>query len=173
LDLVDQVWDTSDSLGRRVDQLYQSILRRPADISGKAANVAKLASGASENDLALTLLTSAEYASRHASNSAFVDGLYRDVLGRSADAAGRASWVALLDQGRSRADVAKSFLTADERYLKQIDSFYSAYLGRAADTGGRNSFLNGLRSGSLNIASAVESLLASDEYFARSSQRRL
>ena len=173
LDLVDQVWDSSDSLGRQVEQLYQSLLHRPSDITGKAANIAKLTSGTSVTDLAQSFLTSTEYTQTHASNSAFVDGLYRDVLGRTADAGGKSSWVGALDQGRSRADVAKSFLTSDERYLKLIDGFYTSYLGRAADSGGRNNFLSGLKSGALSIASAAESLLASDEYFSRSSQRKL
>ncbi|MBL9124860.1 MAG: DUF4214 domain-containing protein [Planctomycetaceae bacterium] len=172
-DLVDQVSDSTEGLGRRVDQMYQTYLRRPADAAGRASNIAKLAAGTSEQDLAIFFLTSGEYTATHAANAAFIEGLYKDVLGRNADAAGRASWVAQLEQGKSRADVARSFLNSDERYFRTIDTYYASFLGRPADAAGRNSFVSGLKQGTLTLAAAAEMMLASDEYFARAGKRKL
>lgn len=172
-EMISQLWDTADSLGRRVERLYQSILHRPADAVGRASNINLLLSGASEEDIARTLLTSTEYAQSHATNAAFVEGLYRDVLGRNSDAGGKAGWVRSLDAGRSRAEVAASFLSSDERYLKIIDGYYASYLGRAADAAGRSFYLGWLRQGLLTTATAAEAMLASDEYFARSGRRRV
>ena len=60
------------------------------------------------------LLASGEYFRKAGStNEGFVDALYRDILGRSADGAGRATYVAQLAFGRSRSAVAQTLL--DER----------------------------------------------------------
>lgn len=173
LDMVAQLWQTADAYGRRVDQLYQSILRRPADAAGRAEHVNRMLAGASEDEIALAMITSTEYQQRYQSNAAFVDALYRDVLKRAPDAAGRAGWTSVLNQGRSRSDVARSFLTSDEHYLRVIDGFYTSLLGRAADAAGRSFYLGQFRSGVLTTAAAAERMIASDEYFARASRRRL
>jgi hypothetical protein len=160
------LWESNQHLATRVDSVYRSILHRPADPTGITVYVQMLQQGGTEDDLTRTLLASVEYASSHSSNSAFVDGLYRDVLARSADTAGKNGWVSALNGGLSRADAAKSFLQSDERRLKIIDSLYLGILGRRADVAGRTAYLNEMRN-EITGEEIARRFLASDEYFAR------
>jgi hypothetical protein len=99
-------------------------------------------------------------------------GLYRDLLGRNPDAAGRSFWVASLDSGNLRSAVAQAFLEAVERRSRIIDSLYLGILGRLADSFGRDFFLNAWDQGTLPDG-IVRKLLASDEFFDRFAASRL
>lgn len=63
-------------------------------------------------------------------NGGFVDLLYQNVLGREADAAGRAAWVANLEQGASRASVVLGFSNSGE-YRARTDSVLDAFMREA------------------------------------------
>jgi hypothetical protein len=156
-----------EHLGRVVDGFYATYLHRAADPGGRAFWIDQLASGVSEDAVAASFLVSAEYTASHASNEAFIAGLYRDVLGREADATGLNNNVAALAAGRTRAELVALFLTCDERYVRVINQSYGLYLDRAADPTGLASYLAKLRSGELNARSLAATLAASDEYFAK------
>jgi hypothetical protein len=70
--------------------------------------------------LAGHLLASAEWSQRHGqpSNEAFVDTLYMQVLGRMADAGGKAYWVDLLDGGLSRSSLVLAFSDSAENVTR-------------------------------------------------------
>ena len=163
---VDDAWGLTDNLIKRVDAIYREILKRPADSTGSTTFVNKLRSGGTENDVYVALLTSTEYTNANSSNSAYVDSLYKTLLGRTADTAGKNSWVTALNGGQSRASVALTFLTSDERRLKVIDSLYQSLLGHAADATNRATYLNRLRSGAAT-EDVNQWILASDEYYAK------
>ena len=168
--IVQAMWGSDAHLSREVDALFQSILHRTVDPAGRTAYVQLLSSGATLDTVATSLLNSAEYRNRRATNAAFVDGLYRDLLGRAADAGGRQSWIAALNSGRTRADVIQAFLNSDERRLRAIDALYADLLNRRADVGGRQMYL-ALRRHGATSETIGQSLLASDEFFARFAQK--
>jgi hypothetical protein len=68
----------------------------------------------SEAAVETAFLESAEYQAEHASDAAFVSGLYQDVLGRTADPAGGAAWLAQLQGGVSRQQAIAAFLSSPE-----------------------------------------------------------
>ena len=70
--------------------------------------------------------------------SAIVEGLYHNILGRVADSAGLASWAAQLKPkpGESAAQVAGQFFQSTEYTTDVVESYYTTYLGRVGDTGG-------------------------------------
>lgn len=105
-------WQSAEHRGREVDQFYQTFLHRSADAGGRAGWVNALLAGTSEFDVARMFLTSAEYQAAHGSDSAFIMGLYMDVLGRSAGATEVAGWLQVLQGGLSRDAVAQAFLTS-------------------------------------------------------------
>jgi hypothetical protein len=95
-----------------------------------------------------------------------VDSLYLRFLGRSSDAAGRASWVGRLVQGASLESVEAGFLTSPE-YLGHIDtdfvqSLYINLLGRtgsASELAAWNSQIQ-----TLGLAGIANGFLLSGEY---------
>lgn len=164
--LVQAVWKSTEHLAREVDALFRAILHRAVDPVGRATYVQLLASGATLDTVATSLLNSAEYQNPRASNAALVDGLYRDLLGRAADAGGRQAWINALNQGRARAEVIQAFLNSDERRLRTIDALYAGLLHRRADVVGQQIYLALWRQGG-SLEAIAYGLLASDEFSTR------
>lgn len=67
---------------------------------------------------------------------AYVDAVYRLVLGRPSDEDGRAFWVGRLDAGVSRGRLTTSLLATPEARRRLCDAAYRTILGRAGDAGG-------------------------------------
>jgi hypothetical protein len=127
-----------------------------------------LLNGESEAMVIAAIVTSAEYKAMHASNSDYISGLYQDVLGRPADAAGLANWVQLLQFSLAgRAQAALSFLNSQEAYLNAVNYDYTHFLKRSPDAAGQLTALAALQSGTVTPAEMSVLFLASDEYFAK------
>jgi len=60
----------------------------------------------------------------------FVRLLFRDVLGRTPDAAGERWWIALMDDGATRSDVAARFRRVPEVDQRVVRTLYDLYLDR-------------------------------------------
>lgn len=98
-------------------RMYEALLGRSADQAGThywLDNVA--ANGGNVTSIASAFLASSEYQSKMggASDATFVQSLYQNMLGRSADAAGLAYWESTLADGASRASVVVSIVGSAE-----------------------------------------------------------
>ncbi len=78
--------------------------------------------------------------------STIIDGYYQTILGRSADTAGLASWVAAVNAGMSYAQV-ESDLANSAEAQNDISNLYLAELGRAPDPSGLAGFTQYLAAG--------------------------
>src|SRR5262249_8416666 len=94
---------------------------------------------------------------------AFVQALYRDLLGRQAEAQGLAAWTALLQAGGTRLQVVQGIWNSPEHHGLQVDQFYATYLHRAADPEGRTAWVNALLDG-MTETEAIRGFLTSTEY---------
>jgi hypothetical protein len=124
----------------------------------------------SETDVARGFLASAEYQGAHASPTAYLFGLYADVLGRAPDRDGLDGWQQAVRDGLSREGLADDFLRPPERYRQLLAQDYAAYLGREPDAPGEAGWLDALQGGRLSPAQVAQAVLASDEFFAASSR---
>jgi hypothetical protein len=121
--------------------------------------------GLTDERLEAGFIGSAEYfAHAGGTNVAWVDRMYMDLLGRSADAAGEAYWVAQLQAGVQRADVAYGFAASLERERQHVAFDYSHYLGRLPDPQGIDYWVLQFALGQTN-ENLIAGFLASDEYF--------
>lgn len=167
-DIAAKIRGSAEFLGRIVDTLYATYLQRPADPGGRAHWIERLQTDLTEEDASAAFLASAEYATRYGGgDAAFVDSLYRDVLRRGADPGGRAHWIGQLEGGLSRLEVARAMLGSAESFGRLIDAYYSRYLRRGADAGGRDYYLQRYLDGTIDSWSLGNTLIASDEFFAR------
>jgi hypothetical protein len=166
--IVQIIWQSPEHRALEVNQFFEAFLGRPADTAGQAFFVNALLHGATELDVMQAILSSAEYQASHASNVAFLTGLYAQVLGRSADTAGLTAWLQLLQNGAvSRAQVVHAFLTSAEADQRFVEADYLALLGRPADSAGLQLWTNLLVSGQASLQTVGEAIAASDEFFAR------
>jgi len=110
---------------------------------------------------------SPEYFARAGGNNlAWVDAMYRDLLGRPADASGELFWTESLAGGESRTQVALGFTTSPEREALRIQDAYFQFLGRAATPSEVDGFVNSFEHGATNEL-LITGFIASDEYYNR------
>ncbi len=164
-DQVVQAFLTSaEHRGLEVDAYYQTFLHRAADAAGRDYWVNQFLAGADEATVLQGFLTSAEFQAAHADDTAFIQELYLDLLGRSAEQAGLDYWVGLLNSGTSRASVVAAFVRSAEVAARAVDGFYAAYLHRATDPAG-SYWLDLWTGGVVRLTDIAAGYLTSDEFF--------
>jgi hypothetical protein len=89
--------------------------------------------------------------------AAFVDGLYRHVLGRPADLNSLIGWVQQLQSGVSRIAVVDAVWDSPEHRGLEIDRLYATFLNRSPDAAGRASWVNAMLAGAseMDVARAL------------------
>ncbi len=97
-----------------VYRLYKNCLGRTPDVGGLENWCGELGRGGSGTKVAYGFVFSQEYLRKHTSNEEYVDMLYRTILGREADSAGRRNWVGQLNRGGSREQVLNGFMQSQE-----------------------------------------------------------
>ncbi len=131
---------------RNPDRSYQRYLGRGTDAAAGAYWGTVLGGGTVLERIDAVVLSSTEYLNRNGGTPAgFVDGLYLDVLGRPADAGGRAHFVAALAAGRTRATVARSFIGSTEGRRARVTEEVDTVLGRAPTSPELDSLVRDLR----------------------------
>ena len=128
---------------------YDELLGRRPDSGGLAFWTDYLGTG-SVNTLRFQHLASAEYYQKAGNtNTAYVEQLYRDILGREIDAQGRTFYVGRLDTGTPAWWVSRSLYESAESLGNRVTAYHQRILGRAPT--------------SAEIADGVELILAEDE----------
>ncbi len=120
--------------GALVDDLYRKALGREADGGGRGYWVDTMAGGLAYELLGTHFYGSTEYVNRSGgTNASFVDALYRDILGREADAAGRTYWIDQMSTGGAGPDdVANAFYRSIESRRDRAESMHLLVLGTEA-----------------------------------------
>ncbi|WP_299031815.1 DUF4214 domain-containing protein [uncultured Sulfitobacter sp.] len=170
----------------QVFRLYQAALDRIPDTDGHAGWVKTLFENTqSLSAVARGFVASAEFQQTYGAldTGGFVDLLYENVLGRAADASGRAGWIAQIDEaGMSRADAVIGFSESREfiaataaaatvftaertasEWSDDIFRLYTATLGRDPDADGFVDWAEAL-AGGMDFTQAVTGFVGSTEF---------
>ena len=100
-----------------VESLYQRLLNRASEPTGKQAWIDSLAAGATAADIIRGFLFSQEYCAQR------VTELYRGLLGRTPESAGLAGWVGQLSGGASFQAIQNGFLASPEYRARALTRF--------------------------------------------------
>ncbi|MBO5805216.1 MAG: DUF4214 domain-containing protein, partial [Bacteroidales bacterium] len=174
------------SVVRFVERMYEQCLARKADRSGKVGWVGQLEKGYMKGaDIAKSFVFSKEVLNKNLTDSAFVEMLYRAMLGREADATGKAGWVSQLEKGyMTRMEVTKSLVESKEftkicedygitrgtydasaaPLEKFVSRFYKLCLERNADQAGFYGWVNNLKNKNMNGAQMADAFFFSKEF---------
>jgi hypothetical protein len=164
-EIVANFWQSAEHRGIEVDGFYQTILGRAADSAGLQYWVGRMVGGTTEETVEASLLDSAEFQQRNPLFKSFVDGLYQNVLDRSADSAGESYWTNALDAGRVTASkVIQTFVNSTESHTILVNSLYSDFLNRRPDPTSVDSWVQQLDLGLLDYQAVAETFLSSAEY---------
>jgi Domain of unknown function (DUF4214) len=94
----------------------------------------------------------------------YVDAVYRDLLGRPVDGAGRTYWSSLLDNGMPPGAFTRQIAVAPEWLGHTVDVLYREVFGRGPDPSGLNYWI-GVLAGGNRVAAVASNLYGSDEWF--------
>ena len=100
----------------------------------------------------------------NSANQTYVAQLFRDLLGRNANANDLAVFGGQLDGGATWASVAREIENSNEYALHEIQVFYQELLHRSAESGGQNFFLGKMQKGE-TIDQVMIEIAASPEFF--------
>ncbi|HEY8613455.1 MAG TPA: DUF4214 domain-containing protein [Roseomonas sp.] len=176
------VFDAEDA-SARVLRLYEAALDRGLDQLGLNGWTDALQRGESLMGIAANILDSTEFTSRfgaNLANDAFVDLIYTNLFGHTADAANRALWIGNLQSGVSRAEFVSSLSeSSDARQVTAptlqaglwdlnedaafVARLYAVALDRAPDLGGLVGW-RGYRESGASLLDLALGFTGSDEY---------
>jgi hypothetical protein len=160
------IWESPEHRGLQVDGFYLQFLHRAAEPAGRQGWVNAMLGGMTEEDAMVAFMNTPEYLLHNPTNVAFVVGIYRDLLGRSPDAAGQTFWVGqLLSGALSTSGVARGLVNSHERHLNVVQFYYVEFLNRQPDAGGLSFWVAQLDTGALDDEGVISALLATPEYF--------
>ena len=170
-DVAAVILGTAECRSTFVQGLYKSLLGRPADPAGLNAFTSLLAQGGTYRQVNSMILSSPEYfkAKSRGGNAGFVDALYKDVLGRPADPAGRSAFVSQLDKGTPRVQVVNAFISSPEALSALARKLYNQFLHRNPDPNGLQFFTSAFGQGQRE-ENAIATILSSPEYFQRATK---
>ena len=110
-----------------VVRLYRNILGRDADPTGLNTWTKDLISGKPACPVVEGFFYSNEFQNAGYSNDQFVEILYRTILGRESDAAGKADWVGRLNAGESKSRILAGFVYSNE--FRELCAQYGIRVG--------------------------------------------
>ena len=179
----------SDSFEAQIFRAYQAVFDRAPDAAGFDAILTGLRLGIVDQESVITdFVASPEFQATYGelSNSEFVLLLYRNALGREADAEGLAAFTNALDAGElTRTEVVITFANSDELIQTsaieaaaffdtvalnpiegQVFRLYQAVFQREPDEAGFTLFVGALNSGTLTAEQIAAEFVASAEFAA-------
>jgi hypothetical protein len=144
---------------------FLKLLGRAADDAAVTYWTAKMQAGLTDQQLEAELVSSDEFfKNAGGTNAAWVDSVYKLLLGRTADTDGEAHWNRQLAAGVSRGGVALAIAGGVENIAQLINADYFHYLGRAADADGLDYWLQQFAAGKTN-EDVIAGFTGSDEYY--------
>lgn len=147
-----------------VDDLFDAVLRRDADPTSRAFFVERLGRIGRQKVMA-DLLASAEHRATQGggTDAGWIDALYRDALGRPADAAGRQYFLQQLQAGRTRGSIASFFTGGAEGRTALVRRLVVELLRRPADPASVQYYAGRLAAGT-TVERVISLIAGSREY---------
>lgn len=165
--LIASIWQSTEHRQQQVEEYYLNYLNRGSEEAGRNYWVGAFQQGATEADVKRAILTSPEYQGAHASDKAFIQGVFAEVLGRlpsEGEQTGFASW---LGQGISRWDVTMTILQSRPAADRATDEYYRTYLWRYASSDDLQFWQETLYKGAFQDLQFATTLILSGEYLQR------
>jgi streptogramin lyase len=151
--------------GDCVQSFYQNYLDRVPTSTELAAGISFLQGGGTQNQLAAQLFDSAEFNTLFATNTAFVQQLYIDILGREPAGTELSNWLSMLSTGTTRPEVVTDLITSTESDQRAVSGQFDIIFGNFSTSDplqSQSRYVALLQSGltQINIAVSLYSNLA-------------
>ena len=101
-------------VGGFIDRLYNVVLQRDSDPSGKEHWIDMLRNGSTGGDIARGFFFSQEFLGRQLTDEQYLEILYQTFFDRPSDGGGREYWLGRMRSGLSRSEVYSGFVNSSE-----------------------------------------------------------
>jgi hypothetical protein len=179
LQVVQGINGSVEHFAQEVVTFYATIFGRPAEPTGQAYWQQQLQQGNSEETVVSAMLLTPEFLNKGDKN--FIDFLYTSLLGRPPEAQGEAYWLDQLGDDATGMHVTQpnigrdtlihNFVYSTEHIDRLVQGFYQVYLQRLPEFSALSAQAGSLQSyyyyPSTPFRSVAESVLSSDEFFAK------
>jgi hypothetical protein len=153
---------------------YLALLQRDPDFVQWSQILKVMRSGATQDSALRALMNTPEFLGAYPdgmSDGAFINKLYRNLLGRDPESADLESWISKLGRGATRRDVVDLFLKSPEfevRIASRVNTSlaYLAFLRRGAEPAGMNRWTEALKTGA-SVTDLIGGFISLPEYVAR------
>jgi hypothetical protein len=156
-----------------ITRLYLGALQRAPDAAGLNHFMQQHSSGNTLSQMGASVVASSEFTGKYGTpdNGALIDQLYLNVLGRSADADGKAYWNSRITTGLSLGEVVAGFTESTESIARtdakvSLALDYLGLLGRTPDANGYSYWLSEQQAG-LSEVNIIGTFMSSAEYHDR------
>ncbi len=167
VELADELANGDAWISSTVAQLYRTTLGREPDRGGLTFWADRVRAGERMASVTAHFYGSDEYRSGFADDGAWLDAVYRAVLGRPVDAAGRDAALARLAGGAARTSLVAEVYESPEGRQRRVADLYARLLDRSPDADGAAFWASRLLE-IRDLDLAVE-LVVSNEYRTRNS----
>jgi hypothetical protein len=161
--MVRAFWNSDENRTREVAAYYQTFLGRAPDAPGLTYWSGQLKNGLDETAVILSFLQQAE--GQQAPDAAFVQALYRGVLGRTPSDREMNGWLTTLSGGQSRQQVANAFIFSAEDAGLAVTNIFGAYLQRAPVSTELAYWKARITSRQMSYAAVAQAILAGTEFY--------
>jgi len=155
---------TDSWAGSRVNDLYQTVFQRAADAGGRAYWLDQIKRGLPLEAVGVEFYRSNEYYARNGGTpQGWVQALYRDLLGRTADGGGVQYWVGQLGAGQPRSAVSANFYRSIESRRDRTGRLHRQIIGSPLADPGLQQWAD--RLGAVGDVRLAAELAASQSYW--------
>ena len=158
-------YSSTEYLTDVVNSYYQTYLGRTGESAGVQHWISAIQGGDRLQTVATDFLSSPEYLADHPGNTAYVESLYTNVLGRTGETAGINSWVNALNSGANPATVAADFVNSAESDALIVNSDYTNFLQRPGESAGVQNWISAIQRG-VSLQTIGADFLSTSEYIA-------
>lgn len=162
-DYATSIYNRDESLYYQVDKIFQTTVKHAADATSLAFWAQKFREGVQPEWLVVGLVTGNEYTVAHSTTTSYIQGLFNDILGRTAATADITFWTNYL-KTHSRFDMAFALAYSSESYTKAVKDVFTQYLHRDATQADINHWVNLLVKRQITVARMSVLLIASSEF---------
>lgn len=158
---------TQEYYAQMVRDMYEQYLGRSADATGLAAFTSYLSAGGTLEAVRAVMCGSDEYFQKYgASNTGYLENVFRHLLDREIDTGARSGFNAALAQGSTtRTDVVFTICASSEYRERFARELYQEYLGRIPDPGGLSYWINEALGRGVREEHVRVGFLTSNEYY--------
>lgn len=161
---IEAIEKTRDAEKESLDNMLIAAQQQLDALNGINNSVMSVVEALNSFNASMASVRATEIQQKTGNNGAAIDSLYKDVLGRGADSAGKEYWTGVANSGTSIDKITSGLKDSQEYKDKALKDLYQNVLGRPADAAGL-AYWKERMAGGISFSSIEDTFRNSAEYY--------